>query len=277
MQAVASFHYTAIFKKAFSQPDAFTAFVNDILGIEIKIDKVEIRKSLYNPFGKINSRFDLFAEDKTNHIIVNLQHYPDENNVHFHLYLHYHSAIIAQDYCPTFAVYTIVVLTSGDKHERDMLMIDFDPKDRHGVGVGEVPHKIIYLCPKHLNDETPTAWREWMLAINDSLDEEVDESVYLNENVQKVLQTIRKDSLTPQDRAFMKDEYSEEALRKEERAEAFQKGIEIGKSEHQEVVDIAANLMDILDDHTIAQKTGLSLEQVAQLRLDELLEEVKRA
>ena len=149
-----------------------------------------------------------------------------------------------------------------------MTMIDFDPKDRHGVGLGEIPHKIIYLCPKYLNDETPEAWREWMLAINDSLDEQVDESAYHNQCVQKVLRSIRKATLSPEDHARMKDEYSEEELRKEEREKALQEGIQKGmeKGEHQKALGIAANLLDLLDDQTIAQKTGLSLEQVEQLR-----------
>jgi flagellar biosynthesis/type III secretory pathway protein FliH len=90
----------------------------------------------------------------------------------------------------------------------------------------------------------------------------------------------------------MKDEYSEDELRKEEREKALQegilkgieKGIENGiekgmekgmqegmekgmeKGKHQQALGIAANLLDLLDDQTIAQKTGLSLEQVEQLR-----------
>ncbi len=268
MRAVASFHYTAIFKKAFSQTDVFTAFVKDILGIEIKIDTVETGKSLYNPFGKLNSRFDLFAEDKTNRIIVNIQHYPDKNNFHFHRYLHYHAAIIAQDYCPTFAVYTIVVLTSGDKHGRDMSVIDFDPKDRHGQGLGEIPHKVVYLCPKYLNDETPEAWREWLLAINDSLDEQVDETHYRKACVQKIFASIQKNTLTPEDRARMKDEYSEDLLRREEWEKGIAKGREEGREEGAKIkaLDIANNLLDVLDDATIAKKTGLSVTEIVQLR-----------
>ena len=41
MKQVASLQYGVIFKKAFSQPDIFTAFVKAVLGIDIEIDKVE--------------------------------------------------------------------------------------------------------------------------------------------------------------------------------------------------------------------------------------------
>jgi hypothetical protein len=268
MQAVASLRYGVIFKKAFSQPDVFTAFVKDILDIDLIIDHVETEKSFPSPVGNVNNHFDLFAEDKVNRIIVDIQHrrYAD----HYHRFLHYHcaalleQAVSAKDYRPALAVYTIVVLTSGDKHGRDMSMIDFDPKDRHGQGLGEIPHKIVYLCPKYLNDETPEAWREWLFAINDSLDEQVDETHYHKPCVQKILTSIQKNTLTPEDLARMKDEYSEEELRREEWDAAEKRGLE--KGEHNKALEIARNLLDILEDATIAQKTGLSEAEVSALR-----------
>ena len=272
MQAVASLRYGVIFKKAFSQPDVFTAFVKDILGVDIIIDHVETEKSFPSPVGNVNNHFDLFAEDKINRIIVDIQHrrYPD----HYHRFLHYHcaalleQAVSSQDYRPALAVYTIVVLTSGDKHGRDMSLIDFDPKDRHGQGLGEIPHKIVYLCPKYLNDETPEAWREWLLAINDSLDEQVDETHYHKPCVQKVFTSIQKNTLTPEDRARMKDEYSEDELRREEWDKAEQKGHEEGREEGAKIkaLDIASNLLDVLDDAIIAKKTGLTVVEILNLR-----------
>jgi hypothetical protein len=66
MTAVASLRYGVIFKKAFSRPDIFKAFVKDILGIELQIDHVETEKSFESAIGSVDSRFDLFAEDKVN-------------------------------------------------------------------------------------------------------------------------------------------------------------------------------------------------------------------
>ncbi|UJS24313.1 hypothetical protein [Thiothrix winogradskyi] len=179
MQAVASLRYGVIFKKAFSQPDVFTAFVRDILGIELIIDHVETEKSFPSAIGNIANHFDLFAEDKVNRIIVDIQHrrYAD----HYHRFLHYH-------------------------------------------------------C------------------------------------VQKVLRTIRRDTLSPEDHARMKDEYSEEELRRTEWEKAEQrgllKGLERGleQGKQAERLAVARNLLDVLDDTTIAQKTGLRNAQVAQLR-----------
>jgi predicted transposase/invertase (TIGR01784 family) len=271
MQAVASLRYGVIFKKAFSQPDVFTAFVRDILGIEIIIDHVETEKSFASPIGSIDNHFDLFAEDKVNRIIVDIQHrrYPD----HYHRFLHYHCAALleqavnAKDYRPALAVYTIVVLTSGDKHGRDMTLIDFDPKDRHGQGLGEIPHKILYLTPKYLNDETPEPAREWLLAINDSLDEQVDETLYHKACVQKILTTIRKNTLTPAERARMKDEYSEEELRREEWEKAEQRGLEKGKREgrHEGKLETARLMLaEGMDINLISKLTGMNIDDISQ-------------
>jgi hypothetical protein len=260
MKHVAPLRYGVIFEKAFSQPDIFTAFVKAMLGIELQIDHVETEKAFVNPIGNVNSRFDLFAEDKTNRIIVDIQHrrYDD----HYHRFLHYHCAalleqsVTSKSYRPDLAVYTIVVLTSGDRHGRDMLTIDFDPKDRDGVAVGEIPHKILYVCPKYVDEDTPEPWREWLLAIDDSLDGQVDETQYKNACIQKVFELITQDTLSPKEHARMKDEYSKETWLKEQTNEARQK----------EKLAIAKNLLDILDNETIALKTGLAITDIQHLR-----------
>jgi hypothetical protein len=59
MKKVASLRYGVIFKKAFSQPAIFTAFVQDFLGITLNIDHVETEKSFDPIIGKVDSRYDL--------------------------------------------------------------------------------------------------------------------------------------------------------------------------------------------------------------------------
>ena len=48
------------------------------------------------------------------------------------------------------------------------------------------------------------------------------------------------------------------------REEGIQKGIE--KGEKNKAIEIAKNLLDILDDETISMKTGLTIEEVKRLR-----------
>ncbi|MDR5588791.1 hypothetical protein RGC78_15075, partial [Clostridium sp. 5N-1] len=44
--------------------------------------------------------------------------------------------------------------------------------------------------------------------------------------------------------------------------EGIQKGIQKGK------IEIAKNLLDVLDDETISLKTGLSIDEIKKLRLN---------
>ncbi len=219
MKRVAPLRYDVIFKKAFSDPDIFTAFVHDVLGIRIQIDKVQTEKAFKPPIGRVASRFDLFAEDLKNWIIVDIQHvrYLD----HYDAFLHYHCAAIleqvtkAENYRPKLAVYSIIVLTSGDKHTVDWATIDFDPKTRAGEGLGEIPHKVVYLCPKYVTDATPAPLREWLQAIDDTLDETVDESDYENPLIQRIFDLIEQDSISPEERARMFEEYNQEVLKQD--------------------------------------------------------------
>jgi len=260
MKKVASLRYGVIFKKAFSDPVIFKAFVKDFIGIELDIDKVETEKSFDPQIGNVDTRFDLFAEDKTNRIIVDIQHvrYAD----HYDRFLHYHCAALleqvasSQDYRPSLKVFTIVVLTSGDRHQVDMATIDFDPKDRQGQPLTEIGHKIWYVCPKYVTDETPEPYREWLLAIQDSLDEEVDETAYHRPEIQQIFELIARDLVSPTERARMKDEYSQELLQQEK----FEK---VRLAEKQETA--RKMLADGLDSALIMKYTGLSAKELAKL------------
>ncbi|MCP4353285.1 MAG: hypothetical protein GY795_48155, partial [Desulfobacterales bacterium] len=264
-----------------SDPEIFTAFVRDFLGIEIEIDKVETEKSFGPPVGKIDSRFDLYAEDKKNRVIVDIQH--ERLSDHYHRFMHYHCAALleqaanSKNYRPGLSVFTLVVLTSGDKHKKDIAVTDFDPKDLKGNPLGEIPHKVIYICPKYVHDETPEPYREWMLAIKDSLNETVEESDYTRPEIRKVFQHIEKDRISPRERAKMFDEYVWEERDQEKMEEGKEIGIkegkEIGIKEGKEVgmnekaEQTARNLLSSgkLTLEEIAEATGLPSEKVREL------------
>lgn len=261
MKQVAPLRYDVIFKKAFSDPEIFTAFVYAVLGIRIEIDKVETEKSFAPPIGRVASRFDLFAEDTKNRIIVDIQHvrYPD----HYDAFLYYHCAAVleqvtkAENYRPKRAVYSIIVLTSGDKQGVDWASIEFDPKTRAGKGLGLIPHKVVYLCPKYANDETPPVLREWLAAIDDTLDQEVDERNYQDPLIQRIFELIEQDHISPEERAHMFQEYNEEYVKREVRQEAKQEGkIEIAR----------ALLAEGMALSLIARVTGLTEAEIARLQ-----------
>jgi len=49
---------------------------------------------------------------------------------------------------PDLKVFTIVVLTFGDRYKMDIATIDFAPKDCQGNLLNEIGHQIWYVCPK---------------------------------------------------------------------------------------------------------------------------------
>ena len=268
MVKVAPLQYGVIFKKAFSKPKIFTAFVKDMFGIDIEIDKVETEKSFSPIVGKVDVKFDLFAEDKKNRIIVNIQH--KRHSDHYDRFLHYHSiALIEQiensySYITPMQVYTIVVLTSGDKHKKDITITDFRPRDLEGNYISETPHKILYICPKYLNDKTPKVYREWLMAIEDSMDKEMNRDDYGKEVIQDIISIIETDSITPQERAKMIQEFSDEEyltkMKEKNRKEGIKEGekrakIEIAKTSLKQNIDIA----------TIALITGLSVDEIKKI------------
>lgn len=263
MKYVASLRYEVIFKKAFSQPDVFMGFVKDMTGVTIEIDSVETEKRFDPPIGEVDSRFDLYAEDTKNRVIVDIQHVKFAD--HYDRFLHYHCAALleqiksAEDYQPPKQVLTIVVLTSGDKHKTDIAIIDFDPKDLQGQPLREISHRVLYLCPSYVTEKTPEPYRQWLLAIQDSLDNEVNENLYANTMIQKIFRTIERDHLTPQERARMKDEYGYAEIGRDQ----FEKGVEKGKWEVAEKL-----LASGMAPAQVADLTGLTQEALAQYRDD---------
>lgn len=265
MKQVASLQYGVIFKKAFSDKDVFKGFVRDILGINLEITKVETEKEFKPVIGHVNVKFDLYAEDSKNHIIVEIQH--DRNDDHYDRFLHYHCVALlnqaknAEEYRPKTTVYTIVVLTSGDRHQCDVSVIDFNPKRLNGTALNEFKHKVIYLCPKYVDENTPLLYQEWLRVINESLSRQVDESQYRLAEIQTALLRIEEDGITPDERALMIEEsYSQKAEQR-----GIEQGIDEGK--HTKAIEIAKNLLAMdLDIESIVKATGLTSVEIENLR-----------
>lgn len=262
---VAPLRYDVIFKKAFGDVEVFKGFVKDFLDIDLNIQQVETEKKFIPPIGNVDSRFDLYAEDLENRVIVDIQHrrYDD----HYARFLHYHCAALleqistAKNYSPTLTVFTIVVSTSGTQEDVAIAEINFDPVELFSrQRLHKIPHRLLYLSPKHWTPTLPEPYQQWLHLIQDSLDEQVDEALYHKPEIIKVLNLIKTDGLTPQDRARLKDEYALEQSIKKEKQEEFQKGIELGAM--RERLEIARKLQaQGMAVESVEQLTGLSREQ----------------
>jgi predicted RNA binding protein with dsRBD fold (UPF0201 family) len=267
MKQVAPLRYDVIFKKAFCVPEIFTAFVRDFVGIEIEIDTVEKDKACEPAIGNVVTKFDLYAEDKKNRVIVNIEHEGYLSDYERAIYSH--AALLTQktdnrnlDH-PEWKIFTLVVFTSGDKHQSDISITELTPKNLKGEPLEESHYKVIYICPKYLKDDTPEEYREWMEAIEDTLDEQVDESHYTRPEIQRIFKLIEKDKVTPQERAKMFDEYGMEAVKQEK----IQKIKEEARKEA--IEETARNLLSVgtFTEEQIAQATGLTLEKVKAFKV----------
>jgi hypothetical protein len=66
--------YGPMFKRVFSQPTVFNQFAKDILGIDLNVSRVHTEYEYPEPVGFVRSRYDLFAEDVEQRVIVEIQH-----------------------------------------------------------------------------------------------------------------------------------------------------------------------------------------------------------
>jgi hypothetical protein len=71
---VVPLRYGTAFKKAFGDPEVFSAFVRDVIGKEFHFNRVEQEKGLLAPRGAIDIRFDLYAEDELTNLELRSLH-----------------------------------------------------------------------------------------------------------------------------------------------------------------------------------------------------------
>ena len=132
------------FKKVFTDVEVFTAFVKDVLGIDIHIDKVETEKVLPSKVSAIKFKMDLFAEDKASRTVVEIQKV--DYDYTYDRFSHYFLANLvdvqrrSDDYSFDQDEYVFVGITSaykisditGKPIKKDVLLTDINPQDLNG-------------------------------------------------------------------------------------------------------------------------------------------------
>ena len=267
MVKVIPLKYGTVFKRVFGKPTVFQAFAEDVLGVELNITKVHTEYEYPEQIGFVKTRYDLFAEDPEHRVLIEIQHVKEED--FFDRFLYYHLISLAEqvknytDYSYVRTVYTIVVLTSVPRDGSvrfSCAVSDMSPVDERGERVPVYPHRLVFLVPRLVNEKTPERVRGWLELIADSLDGEVEEGEHSRRLFQEMIEEIKKRGVTPEELAEIKDDAAWEKAKARFRAE----GIEEGRK--QEAVEIAKRLLDVLDDETISQKTGLGITEVKALR-----------
>lgn len=182
---VASLDNGTIFKKAFTDKLVFEQFIKDILGFEVKVDKIEIeKKSPLTPEGEIYWLLilKLFAETTDKRMVIELQKV--EYDYNFDRFLHYFLMLIAeqqknaQEYELKREVYLILMMTKpyellkdlqGRTLDQKMLVTTLHTEDSGKADVPLYSHKFITLNPNHRHPNTPPQVRDWLDLIYESI------------------------------------------------------------------------------------------------------------
>jgi hypothetical protein len=204
-----------IFKKAFTDKLVFTQFVKDVIGIDIKVGKIETEKRFKPKMAYIDFAYEIFAKSTDERVIVEIQRVNYDYN--FDRFLHYHTIAELQrsssDYQIKPTVYTIVVLTApgtiedkdGEEVSDDVLISDVNPRNRKGKVINLYGHQLIFLNPNFKNDDTPPRLKDWFDLIKESIDNPEHPKINLkNKAIKKVVKLIEDDNLTPEERRAAK-------------------------------------------------------------------------
>ena len=264
MAQVVPLRYDTAFKKAFSQPEIFCQFTEDVLGIKFHTDEVHRGYKFLEPIGQVDIEYDLFAEDLESRIVVEIQHVKERH--FYNRFLYYHLINLVEQvknskaYQFDWTVYTIVVLTSpyseGDI-DFSVAIADFNPVNEFNRKVNVYPHQLVFVVPRMVNDKTPTGIKAWLELVLDSLDGEVDESHYDSPIFEKVIDAVKLDNISPAERRVLKDEESWEDTLIDEH--------NLGREKEKEV--IARALIDEgVSTEIIARATGIPEAETEKLR-----------
>lgn len=242
------------FKRVFTDVEVFTAFVHDVLGIHLKVDRVETEKVLPGKVGAIKFRMDIFAEDDAQRTVVEIQKV--DYDYAYDRFTHYFlgNLIDLQRSSKTYAfakdVYLIVVVTAAyrisDKNGRaikdDILITDINPRSRQGELRDMFNHKMVILNTTNVGADTPPAIRDWLELITQSIQSPEHPHLNLsNPGVARAALLAELDNITPEELAEAKEQEMRKVAFAQIEAETDRRRIlqalKRGKLTHEEIAE----------------------------------------
>ncbi|HEU4410462.1 MAG TPA: hypothetical protein VFS43_34725 [Polyangiaceae bacterium] len=291
MLDVVPLKYGTAFKKAFSDPAVFSGFAGAVLGVEVEVERVEQEHGFRPVFGQVDVKYDLFAEDARKRLVVELQHVRENDS--FDRFLYYHligqaeQIQSASDDRFRRTVYTIVVLTrrpSDPALRFDVAAQDGDLRDLGGAKLGVYGHRLVFVNAAGLRPETPAPLRRWLELIDDSLDQRVDETRYPEPLLQRVLRTIERARVSPEEAYLLKEEAQWESAKREARDEGKEEGLREGEARGEargRAEGLRAAVLDLCEllgvEPTGAQRAALAAMGAGELEaLRQALKQTRR-
>ena len=262
------------FKKVFTDVEVFCAFVKDILGIDIHINKVETEKVLPSKVSAIKFRMDLFAEDTEARTIVEIQKVDYDYN--YDRFTHYFIGNLidmqrnSKDYSFAKEVYIIVVVTAAyrisDKNGKpikdDVLVTDINPRTLSGEFRDMYNHKMVILNTTNVSENTPTEIRDWLDLIIESMKNPNNPQINRNKPaIVKAARLAELDNLTSEQIADAKEQEMRKATVAmiEDTAK-----VETEKKVKEDGI-INALKLNILDKSQIATIFNVNIEYIEQI------------
>ena len=180
------------FKKVFTEPDIFRAFVKDITGVDVVSAKIETEKTLERKVAAIRFKLDIYAESSDKRILIEIQRI--DYDYSFDRFMHYFLAALvdlqrsSKDYAFEQEVYTIIVLTTpyivkddtGKLLQDDVLISNLNPRTLDDRMRGIYPHRLIFLNPSHTKEETPASIKDWLDLISESIKNPTNPNINFN-------------------------------------------------------------------------------------------------
>ncbi|MEN8217202.1 MAG: hypothetical protein ABFS56_12710 [Pseudomonadota bacterium] len=168
-----------------------------------------------------------------------------------------------QEYGFDRTIYTIVLLTSNlhdGKIKFSYAVSNMNPRGEYGDTVEVYPHRLVFLCPRKVNDKTPPLVKKWLNFIKDSLDGEMDEKDYPEALWRKIMAAIQKRTISPTLLSEIKDDVAWEKAK----IRFVEEGRKEGVLKQQRETILQAREMG-LDEMAIAKLTGLSTQAIKNI------------
>jgi predicted transposase/invertase (TIGR01784 family) len=270
-----------IFKKAFTDKIVFKAFVRDILGIEIEVDKIETvataaEKQFKPKIGNIDFKLDIFAESVDKRVIIEIQRVEYDHN--FDRFLHYFLMAITEqqrrskEYGINQTVYLIVVLTApykiAEKNGKpildEVLLLKLNPRTLRDEERELFGHQFVCLNPNHPEKDTPKSIRDWLDLIYQSIYNSGRPVINLqNEGIKRAAELIEIDNISPEELDLKKKVEAGKVAKTIYENAAREEGLQEG------VILVAKNALKAgISEETVSQITGLSIEQIKQIKAE---------
>lgn len=262
------------FKKVFTDPQVFQAFVKDTLGVDVHNPRIETEKQLLRKVAPIRFKLDIYAESEDKRILVEIQRIDYDYN--FDRFLHYFLAALidlqrsSQSYAFEQEVYTIVVITApyvvreknGAILRDDVLISDLNPRTLQDKARQIYPHKLLFLNPNHIGEDTPASIGDWLQLIHESIENPRNPLINLNKPaIQRAAELADIENIP--------SEVLEDAKKAESRKKTLaiyeEKAREEGKMEGRIEGKIEGKLEEKMEIVQNAYRQGLAIALIAQI------------